>query len=46
MMASSSSEKKMYASAWVLDPGFDVAEHQQLANPDTKHFLCTRKFSW
>jgi hypothetical protein len=26
-------------SAWVLDARFDVAEHQQLANPDTNQIF-------
>jgi hypothetical protein len=35
MMASSSLERIMCAHAWLLDAEFDVAEHPQLANPDS-----------
>ncbi len=39
MMVSSSSKRTMCARAWRLDAEFDVAEHPQLANPDTNHIF-------
>ncbi len=38
-MVSSSSKRTMCARAWRHDAEFDVAEHPQLANPDTNHIF-------
>jgi hypothetical protein len=39
MMAGSTSEQTVCARAWLLNTEFDVAEHPQLANPDTNRIF-------
>jgi hypothetical protein len=38
-MASSSLVHPVYARAWVLNAAFDIAEHPQLADPDTNQIF-------